>query len=193
MEISNKPCVWLDPDASNITSFKTRLDLLDNAVRRRPQNGLIMEFGVWQGESINFIASKVPDHQVHGFDCFTGLPEYWRPGFDKGCFATDIPYVRPNVELHSGLFDQTLPAFLFSKQEDISFMHLDCDLYSSTRTVFDLCKEKIVAGTTIVFDEFFNYPEWKSHEYKAFSEFIFASGKRFDYFSIVPNGEQVGV
>ena len=35
------------------------------------------EFGVYKGETINFIASKIP-HTVHGFDSFEGLPEVWR-------------------------------------------------------------------------------------------------------------------
>jgi len=38
-----------------------------------------------------------------------------------------------------------------------------------------------VPGTVIVFDEYFNYPAWKLHEFKAFQEFIEASGRRYKY------------
>ena len=49
-----------------------------------------------------------------------------------------------------------------------SFLHIDSDLYSSARTVLFLLHEQIVSGTIIEFDEYFNYPNWKQHEYKAF-------------------------
>lgn len=39
-------------------------------------------------------------------------------------------------------------------------------------------------GTIIVFDEFFNYPNWRKHEFKAFSEFIEKTKIGFKYISI---------
>jgi len=50
-------------------------------------------------------------------------------------------------------------------------VHVDCDLYSAARTVLSLLAERIVPGTVIVFDEYFNFPNWEQHEYKAFREF----------------------
>jgi hypothetical protein len=38
-----------------------------------------------------------------------------------------------------------------------------------------------VPGTIIVFDEYFNYPNWEEHEYKAFQEFIGESGLGYRY------------
>ncbi len=60
-------------------------------------------------------------------------------------------------------------------------MHVDCDIYSSTKTIFDLLASRIVAGTVIVFDEYFNYPGWRHHEYKAFQEFCATSGHSYRY------------
>ena len=60
---------------------------------------------------------------------------------------------------------------------------MDCDLYSSTKTVFNLLKDKIVAGTVIVFDEYFNYLGWEQGEHKAFREFLAETGRDCDYIS----------
>ena len=54
----------------------------------------------------------------------------------------------------------------------VAFIHVDCDLYSSTKTIFSLLSDRIVPGTIILFDEYFNYPNWQQHEYKALQEFV---------------------
>lgn len=194
MEINlNKANSFLACSFGNAEFFENRFDLLNDAIKRKPKNGLILEFGVWKGESINYIAEKNAESTVYGFDCFTGLPESWRSGFNQGCFSCDVPSVLLNVELVKGYFEDTLPNFLSHHKENISFIHLDCDLYSSAKTVLTLCGDRIVTGTIIVFDEYFNYPGWESHEHKAFLEFTLESEKNFEYFSLVPSGEQVGV
>jgi Macrocin-O-methyltransferase (TylF) len=60
-------------------------------------------------------------------------------------------------------------------------MHLDADLYSSTKTVLDAFRERIRPGTVIVFDEYYNYPNWREHEFRAFQEFIAETGLRYKY------------
>ena len=45
-------------------------------------NGLLCEFGVWKGESINRIAALVSPRTVFGFDSFEGLREDWA-GWEK--------------------------------------------------------------------------------------------------------------
>ena len=67
-----------------------------------------------------------------------------------------------------GLFDDTLPSFAKTHTQPVSFLHVDCDLYSSTKAIFDILGDQIVEGTVIVFDEYFNYPGWQHHEFKAF-------------------------
>ena len=57
--------------------------------------------------------------------------------------------VRSNVRLYRGWFEDTLPAFCEQHPGPIAFLHLDADLYSSTRTVFDLLGDGIVPGTVI--------------------------------------------
>jgi len=157
--------------------------------------GLVLEFGVFSGHSIGLIASARPDQTVYGFDSFEGLPEYWRPGFDTGTFKTEgLPAVPANVTLVPGWFDRSLPAFLDAHPgQPVSFLHIDCDLYSSTQTVLAQLKDRIIAGTVIVFDEYLNYPGWQHHEHKAFSEFIASTGRAYEWIGLVPSYEQAAI
>jgi len=163
---------------SNITHF------WDFALSKVSREGLFCEFGVFNGNSINYFADKIPEVTWHGFDSFAGLPDDWKGwSLPKGTFDLQgkIPSVRENVELHKGWFDLTLPEFAGDNAGKISFMHIDCDLYSSAKTVFEVLGERIQAKTIIVFDEFFNYPGWQEHEYKAFMEFCAARQAKYSF------------
>lgn len=145
-------------------------------------DGLYLELGVATGKSINAIAKYVQD-TVHGFDSFEGLPEDWFDHLRKGMFSMNqqIPECAKNVRLHVGWFDETLPKFVDSHEGQIAFMHIDCDLYSSTKVIFDILGDRISSGTVILFDEYFNYPGWQNHEFKAFQEFITEKQLRYKY------------
>lgn len=162
---------------------RDRFELLKFAVREISLPGLVLEFGVEKGASLRTLA-EVYSGDVHGFDSFEGLPHDWSGTFEqRGKFHMQgrKPVVPPNAKLHVGWFDKTLPDFLRETNGNAALVHIDCDIYESTKTVFDLLSPRIVPGTVIVFDEYFNYPAWKLHEYKAFKEFIEASGRRYKY------------
>ncbi len=156
-------------------------------------NSLWLEFGVFQGISINFI-SKYTNKEIFGFDSFEGLPENWRPEFPKGSFNMNgsLPYVNDNVRLIKGWFDNTLEPFLSTNNEMISFLHLDADLYSSTIYVLEKCTNRIKEGCIIVFDEIFNFPEYDgpTSELKAFNEWIDKYEVEFDWIGICPELNQ---
>ena len=112
-----------------------------------------------------------------------GLPEDWFGMYRKGAFDTagKLPRVRSNVTLHKGWFADTLPNFVKDHNEKIAFVHVDCDLYSSTKTIFEFLADTIGPGTVILFDEYFNYPGWREHEYKAFQEFVASRSLQYRY------------
>ena len=142
-------------------------------LKKKPDT-LWLEFGVWQGTTINYI-SKFTEDIVYGFDSFEGLPEKWRDGFDKGMFSIggSQPEVNNNVVLVKGWFNETLENFIKEQNKKISFIHLDADLYSSTKYVFETVKDYLDTDCVIAFDEMFFYPGWSENgEYKAFCEFI---------------------
>jgi len=156
------------------------------ALSKAPRDGLFCEFGVFNGSSINYFAAKRPEVTWHGFDSFEGLPGDWSQGnaLPKGTFdlkGSGLPVVRENVELHQGWFDKSLPEFAERNAGKMSFMHIDCDLYLSTKIIFDVLGDRIQAGTIIVFDEFLNYPGWQEHEYKAFMEFCEARRVKYSF------------
>jgi hypothetical protein len=50
-----------------------RDEILDLALARAPQDGLLLEFGVANGDSIRHLAART-SRTIHGFDSFEGLP-----------------------------------------------------------------------------------------------------------------------
>jgi predicted O-methyltransferase YrrM len=168
-------------------------DTLRAALAQAPRDGLYLEFGVATGSTLRVIAEHAPAGSVHGFDSFAGLPEHWRCGYPIGEFAqAQLPDV-PGAELVVGLFDDTLPGFLDQHPEPVAFLHVDADLYSSTRTVLEALHPRLRAGTVVVFDEYFNFPGWEQHEHRAWTEFCAASGVTFEYLGFTADGQQLSV
>ena len=134
---------------------------------------LWLEFGVASGHTINYISSFTTN-KVYGFDSFEGLPEKWRDGFEKGAFNRygNLPHVNDNVELVKGCLNETLYNFIQTQNKKVSFIHMDADLYSSTKCIFDELKDYIDEDCVIVFDELINYSGFEEGELKAFYEFI---------------------
>ncbi|MEI8396584.1 MAG: tetratricopeptide repeat protein [Rhodospirillaceae bacterium] len=161
--------------------FGTTVEGLGLGLEAACIDGLVLEFGVRFGTSLRWIAGQV-DGPVHGFDSFTGLPEAW-VALPRGSYSTGgvLPDMPPGVQLHPGLFEDSLPIFLAAQDGPVRFMNVDCDLYSSTVTVLDRLSERIVAGTVIVFDEFLNHPGWLDDEYRAFTEAVARYSWRFEY------------
>lgn len=178
--------------------FKGRHQLYRYVLSQIPHKdgGLFLEFGVYKGDSINRLAALRPDVHWYGFDSFEGLPEAWTLGSRKGAFdiGGTLPPVRDNVVLTKGFFAETLPRFVAQhRNEKVAFLHIDCDLYSATKTIFDHLGDMLQQGCIIVFDEYFNYPDWENGEYKAFVEYIAKTGRSFEYIAYVRTGGQVAV
>lgn len=153
------------------------LDFVGESVRWAPDQGLLLEFGVDTGTTIRRIAAEAGQRKVVGFDSFRGLPERWNDENLQGKFDRDgkPPDNLPaNVELVVGMFDQTLPGFMASlkPQDRIAFVHVDCDLYSSTKTVLDAVAGRLAPEAVINFNEFWDYPGADQHEARAFVEFL---------------------
>jgi len=156
--------------------------------------GLICEFGVRHGHSINHIGKFFPSHPVFGFDSFEGLPEAWHDEA-AGSYSTGgrMPTVPENVTLVRGWFNETLPVFLEEHHEPVVLINVDCDLYSSTKTIFQFLGPRIIPGTIIVFDEYIGNPQWKEDEYKAFQEWVVANRVRYKYVAASLYTKQVAV
>lgn len=172
--------------------FKNDLKLLSYAISISSQPGLFLEFGVATGRTISHIAS-VHKGPIYGFDSFEGLPERWRSRFGKGHFAGPVPALPPNVRVIKGQFIDVLPSFVRSQSDMVAFLHVDCDLYSSAKCILEALDGRIGPGSIIVFDEYFNYPGWQKHEFKAFQELVRRRSLEYRYEGFVPSHQQVCV
>lgn len=156
-------------------------------IGERFDKGVCLEFGVAGGKSINFFSKSLPGLSFFGFDSFFGLKEDWKGTWvAKGHFSRSgvPPKVNKNVGLVSGWFDRTIPVFLAKNPElisDLCFIHIDCDTYDATKTVFFELGEHIKPGMFILFDELIGYPNWKNGEFKALNEARSKFGFSFEY------------
>jgi len=164
--------------------LENQRELIDFSLHAVAVDGHYLEFGVFTGGTIRYIAQCIGSRTIHGFDSFEGLPEAWS-GLGLGGKTFDVkgrlPRVPGNVTLHRGYFDKSLPQWLTDHPGQVAFVHIDCNLYSSTKTILDLLAPRLAKGTVILFDEYFNFPGWEQHEFKAFQEFVAAHGVKYDY------------
>jgi hypothetical protein len=165
---------WLKTSGYKVSRWSpTREALWQKAAHEiADKKTLYLEFGVYGGTSIRHWSKllKSPEARLQGFDSFEGLPEDWNAGHSKGTFdvSGQIPSIDdPRVEFFKGWFEETLPNHVFPTHDCI-FINCDADLYSSTMTVLQTCKNLLSNGAYLYFDEFNEC----AHEMRAFNEFI---------------------
>lgn len=203
---SSKPA--LERGLSEALAFEKALQLPRRAKSATPQP-LWLEFGANTGGTTRLIAAaggrgNRVSPVVHSFDSFLGLPEDWRTVQEahgttgsrtkgasfwtkkltsRGSFNRNghVPFQDPRVFWEVGWYNETLPKFLAARPDaTVSFVHVDCDLYSSTHTVFTELAPRLLPGAVIVFDELLNYPEFAAHEMRALVELLEATGRRLE-------------
>lgn len=157
----------------------SRNDLFKLSLENVKLNGLFLEFGVYKGGTIRTIADLRPDQIIYGFDSWEGFPEDYTPEWSKGTGKCPMPTIVPkNVVLIQGFFENTLQNFLEVEQKPVSFIHIDCDLYSATKYVFETLVKWMKPGVVIQFDELFELVTvdgkcyWWTHELDAWNEFV---------------------
>jgi predicted O-methyltransferase YrrM len=136
--------------------------LIDLALSRVQISGSYLEFGVYRGASLRYMAARLPQQEIHGFDSFEGLPEDWLHNA-RATFSTggQLPKVPNNVKLWKGYFEDTLPGWVAQFSGPVAFAHIDCDLGSSTATIFHHLAPLVRPGTVLLFDDYFNFPYWE--------------------------------
>jgi O-methyltransferase len=147
-------------------------------------SGYVLEFGVLNGQStIEFWGTLrgLVSH-MYGFDSFAGLPVLsaqdqdglpLMPDFKEGNFQAmpaemvqrsilaSAHGLRPDqLTLTEGFFCETLPAFdqcQLEGQGSCLLAHVDCDLYSSSRDVFEFLDDVVTTGTWLLLDDYWTY------------------------------------
>lgn len=149
---------------------------LDRAIN---VEGDVLECGVFWGRSAITLARKLKKHgqtdkKVFALDSFDGFGDESVHECDLGEGRTaEVAYSRfrqdqnivtnlrnlsdrlgVNVEVVPGYFENTLPAIVANRV--FSYVHLDCDIYSSYKTCLPLVYGALAEGGVIVFDEYNN-------------------------------------
>jgi hypothetical protein len=142
------------------------------------------EFGVFRGSVARLIlAFMTGERKLHLFDSFEGLPEDWTQNRKAGAFKLtegQIPKFNPKrTIIYKGWFKDTVPGFAKSMPAPLSFIHVDCDLYSSTIDVLFNINRLIVPGTILLFDEYVLGQE--DGEHRALCEWADKFGREYEH------------
>lgn len=175
----------------------------DLLLRTKDVEGDIVECGVGRGKSLFYLGylTKMMNtgKHIYGFDSFEGFPEPTKEDSShrqpkKGdwsvanmslvknryAFANEEDFYQKNVKLVKGFFNETISKNL---PEMISFLHLDADLYQSTKDVIEHAYGKLSQGAIVVLDEYAD-PKWPGVE-KAMKEFMIDKSEKIDYFDLI--------
>jgi hypothetical protein len=164
-------------------ALRSREALWDYAIRNADPAGLWLEFGVFKGYSINYMARRTTAH-IFGFDSFRGLQEAWAgPGLTRGAFDVGgrLPRVRRNVSLVPGWFSDTLPGFLAENNAPVALLHLDCDTYEATHDVLERLGDRLTSRSIVIMDDFHGFWGFRDGQFRAWAEFVGARGLTYHY------------
>ena len=167
--------------------------------------GYVMEFGVLNGTSIVELWGVLRGFVTHlyGFDSFEGLPALsqqdetgldFMPSFHEGNFsslgcdatrdwikAATTGITDRNLTLCPGIYSESLPIFDKAQLADKGpciLAHVDCDLYSSSKDVFQFLDDVVTTGTWLLLDDYWCYRGSPHHGQRlAFEEWIRESSR----------------
>lgn len=153
------------------------------------REGICLEFGVHSGASLKLSAQRLPNHRFFGFDSFKGFPNDGRPDWNKNFAITPPSNLPKNCDLVEGFFSNTLPEFLHNNTENVAFINIDCDIYSSTATILNELEiaGRIGPGSIIYFDEIINYKTALWNESLALFELLDRTGWGVEWLCIHQN------
>src|SRR5215475_10403032 len=68
---------YIERAAPDALGLESQRELIEFVLRSIKVEGHYLEFGVYTGGTMRFIAKRIGGHAIHGFDSFEGLPEDW--------------------------------------------------------------------------------------------------------------------
>jgi hypothetical protein len=140
-------------------------------------SGDYVEFGSWGGNTVNHAYHAIHDagvpRHLWAYDSFEGFPELtderdrrWVgytgshgggvAEFHETCAQNGVP--RDAYTVTAGFFEDTLrPLGTDGQPRDIALAYVDCNMYASTKTVFDFLKPRLKHGMIVGFDDYYCY------------------------------------
>jgi hypothetical protein len=184
LEISQNNEFWdlhaqLVQDGCGEQTLTERFNLYSLAKTTSHLPGALAEAGVYRGGSAKILCTVKGDSPLYLFDTFEGMPDVNAATdgrFSRGNFADTgyegvVAYLAPfpNVHFYKGFFPDSA---IGKEPEKLSyrFVHLDLDIYESTRKALDFFYPRMVSGGIIISHDYSNWrvPAVK----KAFHDFF---------------------
>lgn len=145
---------------------KVRREFLrQQALQVSSLRGEAAEIGVYKGGTAKILARAMPGRTINLFDTFEGMPETSkfdvpkrREGHKLGDFSdTSLESVNEylmgyNVHFWPGVFPDS--ARLLSDDTEFVLVHVDVDIYESTRAACEFFWPRLVTGGIMIFDDY---------------------------------------
>jgi O-methyltransferase len=182
-----------------------RREFMRRAFRALSFNGIsgdYLEFGSWGGMTfaLAYHESRRFGSQCRlwSFDSFQGLPdqavaEDEHPKWQKGAMSTSLQEFKDicrrqkvlasDYQVISGYYEDTIGGDGSNENlpRDVALAYIDCDLYSSTKTVLEFLSSRLKNGMIIAFDDYYCFSKnTLSGERKAFLE-LTLQDRRFNF------------
>lgn len=182
---------WFEPDfVQQYRSLRPEIMIKEDAAYvlsqcvRNAQHipGNMVECGVYKGGSAKFIAQIMEqvgsDKKFFLFDTFTGMPataEKKRDGHTQGDFGdTTLKTVQAYLKVfpHIHIIPGVIPATLrHITDEQFAFVHLDLDLYQSTKDALIFFYDRLSPGGCLISDNY-GHVLYEASERRAIDEFF---------------------
>lgn len=142
--------------------LRMEVELIRRMVEKGEFKGELAEAGVYQGGTAEIINKTMPGVPLHLFDTFTGLPNTIKKGLDsdryyEGHMQVDFEKVKyyfekhKEVKLYPGFFPDTAGPI---KNKKFVFVHIDLDIYQSTRDALLFFYPRLVIGGSIIMHDY---------------------------------------
>jgi len=147
-------------EAHTLLDFDRAFILYQTALSTSHLNGCSAECGVYKGGGSVLIADVQPSRKHYAMDTYEGFPDLFTEVDvqESGNFS-DASYgaiqtllcSRSNIVMLKGRFDES---FDLIQNERFSFVHVDSDLYESTRECIDFFYPRMLPGGMMLFDDY---------------------------------------
>lgn len=142
--------------------IKMEATLINEMIEKGHLHGELAEVGVYEGGSAEIIRKAIPSKPLHLFDTFTGLPNTIKKGLDadsyyEGHMQVDFEKVKyyfrqfNDVHIYPGFFPDTAESI---KDRKFSFVHIDTDIYQSTRDALIFFWPRLEVGGSILMHDY---------------------------------------
>ena len=148
-----------------------------------PLGGVIVAFGCYAGDTAKVI-TELTNRPVHVYDSFQGLPDH--NGYmqmPKKILIENFKYDRVKLpHIHEGWFNELKPEEV---PDQISFAHLDGDLYESIKDSLFLVYDKMIKDGIILIDDY-DHPRFPGVR-KAVNEFMINKPEEIRFLNEIPH------